>query len=177
MTSTKPSHRRNSKVTACPIAKTKPESLGLDTVEQHTGYLDVDALDKHFFYWFSSPETTRKRPNYLVVERRSRMLFFHRSSLWVGTFLYWLQVKTSHNPYSWNTNASVIFLDQPVEALVIHTLTENKSPTPLQLPRMCLCSWNILQKFPPILGQQIPHLILRRSLYPQLCQRNCQQGR
>ena len=34
------------------VKESLPEILGLDTVKQYTGYLDIDSLDKHLFYWF-----------------------------------------------------------------------------------------------------------------------------
>lgn len=31
--------------------KSTPENLGLDTVQQYTGYLDIEDEEKHFFFW------------------------------------------------------------------------------------------------------------------------------
>lgn len=97
------------------IAKTKPESLGLDTVKQYTGYLDVEALDKHFFYWFfESRNDPKNDPIILWLNggpgcSSSTGLLFELGPSFVDS-----KLKPVYNPYSWNANASVIFLDQPV---------------------------------------------------------------
>lgn len=97
------------------VAKTKPESLGLDTVKQYTGYLDVEALDKHFFYWFfESRNDPENDPVILWLNggpgcSSSTGLLFELGPSFIDS-----KLKPVYNHHSWNANASVIFLDQPV---------------------------------------------------------------
>lgn len=97
------------------IKKNHPEVLGLDTVDQYTGYLDVDDQDKHFFFWlFESRNDPKKDPVILWLNggpgcSSATGLFFELGPLLVGEDL-----KPIYNPYSWNSNATVIFLDQPI---------------------------------------------------------------
>lgn len=95
--------------------KATPEDLGIDTVKQYTGYLDVEDEDKHFFYWFfESRNDPKKDPVILWLNGGPGCssltgLFFE-----LGPSSISKSLKPVHNPYSWNSNASVIFLDQPV---------------------------------------------------------------
>lgn len=114
--------------------KSTPEDLGVDTVKQYTGYLDVDDEDKHFFYWFfESRNDPKNDPVILWLNGGPGCssltgLFFELGSSSVGPGL-----KPIYNPHSWNSNASVIFLDQPVNvgysyssALVSDTIAAGK---------------------------------------------------
>ncbi|KAK6199960.1 Alpha/Beta hydrolase protein [Scheffersomyces amazonensis] len=95
--------------------KSTPESLGVDTVKQYSGYLDVEEEDKHFFYWFfESRNDPKNDPVVLWLNGGPGCssltgLFFELgpSSITAG-------IKPKFNPSAWNNNASVIFLDQPV---------------------------------------------------------------
>ncbi|KAG7194951.1 carboxypeptidase C [Scheffersomyces spartinae] len=95
--------------------KSTPADLGVDTVKQYSGYLDVEDEDKHFFYWFfESRNDPKNDPIILWLNGGpgcSSMtgLFFELGPASVGE-----KLKPINNPYSWNNNASVIFLDQPV---------------------------------------------------------------
>lgn len=95
--------------------KSTPEDLGIDKVKQYTGYLDVEDEDKHFFYWFfESRNDPKKDPVILWLNGGPGCssltgLFFE-----LGPSSIDKKLKPSFNPYSWNNNASVIFLDQPV---------------------------------------------------------------
>ncbi|RCK55575.1 Carboxypeptidase Y [Candida viswanathii] len=97
------------------VKETFPETLGLDTVKQYTGYLDIDSLDKHFFYWFfESRNDPKNDPIILWLNggpgcSSATGLFFELGPSSINKTLH-----PVHNPYSWNSNASVIFLDQPV---------------------------------------------------------------
>ncbi|KAH3673537.1 hypothetical protein WICMUC_003644 [Wickerhamomyces mucosus] len=90
-----------------------PGSLGIDTVNQTSGYLDFEG--HHFFYYFfesrNNPETD---PVILWLNGGPGCssltgLFFELGPSSIGK-----DIKPIYNPYSWNSNASVIFLDQPV---------------------------------------------------------------
>lgn len=95
--------------------KSTPEKLGVDKVKQYTGYLDIEDEDKHFFYWFfesrNNPETDP-----LVVWLNGGPGCSSLSGLFfeLGPSSINSEVKPVHNPHSWNNNASVIFLEQPV---------------------------------------------------------------
>lgn len=97
------------------IKKNDPEALGLDTVEQYTGYLNVDQLGKHFFFWFfESRNDPKNDPVILWLNggpgcSSATGLFFE-----LGPSSINATIQPEFNPYSWNSNASVIFLDQPV---------------------------------------------------------------
>lgn len=97
------------------IKQNSPEKLGLDTVNQYTGYLDVKSLDKHFFYWFfESRNDPQSDPIILWLNggpgcsSSTGLLFELGPSSINSTY------QPVYNPHSWNNNASVIFLDQPV---------------------------------------------------------------
>ncbi|RKP32678.1 hypothetical protein METBISCDRAFT_29544 [Metschnikowia bicuspidata] len=95
--------------------KSTLEDLGIDTVKQYTGYLDVVEEDKHFFYWFfESRNDPKNDPVILWLNGGPGCssltgLFFELGPSSIGEDL-----KPVFNPHAWNKNASVIFLDQPV---------------------------------------------------------------
>jgi cathepsin A (carboxypeptidase C) len=97
------------------IKQNHPEKLGLDNVKQYTGYLDVISLDKHFFYWFfESRNDPKKDPIILWLNggpgcSSATGLFFELGPSSINSTF-----QPVRNPFSWNNNASVIFLDQPV---------------------------------------------------------------
>lgn len=92
-----------------------PQDLGIDTVKQYSGYLDVNDDDKHFFYWFfESRNDPKNDPIVLWLNGGPGCssltgLFFE-----LGPASISVDLKPVHNPHAWNNNASVIFLDQPV---------------------------------------------------------------
>lgn len=93
-----------------------PKKLGVDpNVKQFTGYLDVEDEDKHFFYWFfESRNDPKNDPIILWLNGGpgcSSMtgLFFELGPSSIGP-----KIKPIYNEAAWNSNASVIFLDQPV---------------------------------------------------------------
>lgn len=97
------------------IKTTNPEILGLDTVKQYTGYIDVESIDHHYFFWFfESRNDPKNDPIVLWLNggpgcSSATGLFFELGPSSINSTL-----EPVHNPYSWNSNASVIFLDQPV---------------------------------------------------------------
>lgn len=95
--------------------KSVPESLGVDSVKQYSGYLDIEDEDKHFFYWaFESRNDPKNDPVILWLNGGPGCssltgLFFELGPSSIGEDL-----KPVFNPHAWNNNATVIFLDQPV---------------------------------------------------------------
>ncbi|AOW03211.1 Alpha/Beta hydrolase protein [Yarrowia lipolytica] len=99
-----------------------PSSLGVDTVQQYSGYVDIEEEDKHLFYWFfESRNDPKNDPVILWLNGGpgcSSMtgLFFELGPSNINEDL-----TLSHNEFSWNQNASVIFLDQPVNVGFSHS--------------------------------------------------------
>ncbi|KAF6012652.1 carboxypeptidase C [Brettanomyces bruxellensis] len=97
------------------VKKTDPLSLGVDTTKQYSGYLDDLKDDKHWFYWFfESRNDPKNDPVILWLNGGPGCssltgLFFE-----LGPSSINKNLKPVSNPFSWNNNASVIFLDQPV---------------------------------------------------------------
>ncbi|KAI6032459.1 Alpha/Beta hydrolase protein [Pisolithus marmoratus] len=90
-------------------------SLCDPSVKQYSGYLDVTD-SKHLFFWFfesrNAPETA---PLLLWLNggpgcSSSTGLFFELGPCSVSDG----GLNTTYNPYSWNTHANIIFLDQPI---------------------------------------------------------------
>ncbi|EKD20552.1 uncharacterized protein L3040_004158 [Drepanopeziza brunnea f. sp. 'multigermtubi'] len=92
-----------------------PSKLGVDTVKQYSGYLDDDEDDKHLFYWFfESRNDPEKDPVVLWLNGGPGCSSLTGLFLELGPASIDKNLKLHNNPYSWNANASVIFLDQPV---------------------------------------------------------------
>lgn len=129
--------------------KTTPEILGLDTVKQYTGYLDVEELKKHFFYWFfESRNDPKNDPVILWLNggpgcSSATGLFFELGPSSVNATL-----QPSFNPYSWNNNASVIFLDQPVGVGYSYTEGEDITSTAAAAKDVFIFLELFFQKFP-----------------------------
>ncbi|KAI4123043.1 MAG: hypothetical protein LQ347_006298 [Umbilicaria vellea] len=96
--------------------KIDPGVLGVDPgVKQYSGYLDDEENDKHLFYWFfesrSDPKTD---PVVLWLNGGPGCSSLTGLFLELGPSSIDENLNMVYNPYSWNSNASVIFLDQPV---------------------------------------------------------------
>ncbi|CAI6045224.1 unnamed protein product [Clonostachys chloroleuca] len=104
-----------------------PSSLGIDTVKQYSGYLDNEAEDKHLFYWFfESRNDPSTDPVVLWLNGGpgcSSMIGLFDE---LGPSRVLSNLTIVHNPHAWNKNASVIFIDQPVNTGFSYT---NKNET------------------------------------------------
>ncbi|KAJ2034383.1 hypothetical protein H4S03_005018, partial [Coemansia sp. S3946] len=97
--------------------RVKSPNLCDTNVTQYSGYLDT-ADDKHFFFWFfeaRNPAKTGDTPVILWTNGGPGC------SSMVGVLMELGPCRvnkggtgTSRNPYGWNENAHVIFIDQPV---------------------------------------------------------------
>lgn len=92
-----------------------PSSLGVDKVKQYSGYLDDEENDKHLFYWFfESRNNPESDPVVLWLNGGPGCSSLTGLFMELGPSSVNKKLKLEYNPYSWNSNASVIFLDQPV---------------------------------------------------------------
>ncbi|KAG2217560.1 hypothetical protein INT45_006727 [Circinella minor] len=99
------------------IRLTEPDAEICDpNVKQYSGYLDSVDEDKHFFFWFfESRNNPATDPLVLWLNGGpgcSSMtgLFMELGPCQLNQY----GNGTVNNPYSWNNNASIIFLDQPI---------------------------------------------------------------
>ena len=95
--------------------KVDPESLGVDKVKQYSGYLDNEEDDKHLFYWFfESRNDPKNDPVLLWLNGGPGCSSLTGLFMELGPSSINEKRDIEFNPNSWNANASVIFLDQPV---------------------------------------------------------------
>lgn len=93
----------------------KPNGLGIDeNVKQYSGYLDVED-DKHFFFWFfESRNNPKTDPVMLWLNGGPGCSSLTGLFMELGPASVDRKIKIVENPSSWNSNSSIIFLDQPV---------------------------------------------------------------
>jgi cathepsin A (carboxypeptidase C) len=98
------------------VKEVDPSALGVDPgVKQYSGYLDDNENDKHLFYWFfESRNDPKNDPVVLWLNGGPGCSSLTGLFLELGPSRINEKLQIVHNPYSWNDNASVIFLDQPV---------------------------------------------------------------
>ena len=137
------------------IKKTHPEDLGLDSVDQYTGYLDVEDLGKHFFYWFFESRNDPENDPVILwlnggpgCSSATGMLFELGPSLINET------LQPVYNPYSWNSNASVIFLDQPVGVGYSYTTEDEILTTAAAAKDVYVFLELFFQKFPQFVNNK-----------------------
>jgi len=92
----------------------KPVTGLCDDVKQYAGYFNVTTATKMYFYWFfESRGDPAKDPVVLWMTGgpgcSSGIALFNEN----GPCKVNADLSTSKNPYSWNTNASLLFIDQP----------------------------------------------------------------
>ncbi|OQO05882.1 Carboxypeptidase Y A [Cryoendolithus antarcticus] len=95
--------------------KVDPAKLGVDKVKQFSGYLDNEEDDKHLFYWFfESRNDPKNDPVVLWLNGGPGCSSLTGLFMELGPSSITKKGEVKYNPQSWNANASVIFLDQPV---------------------------------------------------------------
>ncbi|ORY69510.1 serine carboxypeptidase [Pseudomassariella vexata] len=95
--------------------KVDPSVLGVDKVKQYSGYLDDEANDKHLFYWFfESRNDPKNDPVVLWLNGGPGCSSMMGLFMELGPSSVDSKLKLVYNDYAWNSNASVIFIDQPV---------------------------------------------------------------
>ncbi|PHH83031.1 hypothetical protein CDD82_3833 [Ophiocordyceps australis] len=97
------------------VKKVNPAELGVDKVKQYSGYLDDEENDKHLFYWFfESRNDPKNDPVVLWLNGGPGCSSLTGLFLELGPASINKKLELVNNPHAWNNNASVIFLDQPV---------------------------------------------------------------
>lgn len=97
------------------VKSVDPQSLGIDKVKQYSGYLDDKENDKHLFYWFfESRNDPENDPVVLWLNGGPGCSSLTGLFMELGPSFIDKNAEPVYNPNSWNSNASVIFLDQPV---------------------------------------------------------------
>jgi len=101
--------------------KLKPNPpLGPETVYNEAGYIDLESPPRQFFYWFFESRSNPSLDPFILWMSggpgcSSQLALFmengpYRVTKESGVF------NVSLNPFSWNTNATVLWLDQPAGA-------------------------------------------------------------
>jgi cathepsin A (carboxypeptidase C) len=95
--------------------KVDPKKLKVDNVTQYSGYLDNEEDDKHLFYWFfESRNDPKNDPVVLWLNGGPGCSSLTGLFMELGPSSINEKGEVVYNPSSWNENANVIFLDQPV---------------------------------------------------------------
>ncbi|KAF2873944.1 carboxypeptidase Y-like protein A [Massariosphaeria phaeospora] len=97
------------------VKKVDPGLLGVDKVKQYSGYLDDEEEDKHLFYWFfESRNDPANDPVVLWLNGGPGCSSLMGLFMELGPSGITKKIDLKYNDFSWNANASVIFIDQPV---------------------------------------------------------------
>ncbi|EEP81202.1 carboxypeptidase Y [Uncinocarpus reesii 1704] len=92
-----------------------PSKLNVDpNVKQYSGYLDDNASGKHLFFWFfESRNDPKSDPIILWLNGGPGCSSMTGLFMELGPSRVNRNIDLVYNPHAWNSNASVIFLDQP----------------------------------------------------------------
>ena len=87
--------------------------LGFDTVKQYTGYFNVNDKDKTTFSGFESRNDPKNDPLVIWLNGGPGCSSLCGLALELGPSIINATLQPEYNPHAWNSNASVLFLDQP----------------------------------------------------------------
>ncbi|KAI5965650.1 uncharacterized protein KGF55_001012 [Candida pseudojiufengensis] len=91
-----------------------PELLGFDSVKQISGYFSIEETEKEFFYWFfESRNDPINDPLILWLSGGPGCSSNIGLAMELGPSMINATIQPDFNPYAWNSNASLLFLDQP----------------------------------------------------------------
>lgn len=97
--------------------KVDPSTLGVDKVKQYSGYLDNNEQDKHLFYWFfESRNDPKNDPVILWLNGGPGCSSMVGLLMELGPSVINKSGELVYNSNAWNQNASVLFIDQPVNS-------------------------------------------------------------
>lgn len=89
--------------------------LNIDSVQQYSGYIDILDEDKHFFFWlWESRSKPDSDPVVLWLNGGPGCSSATGEFFELGPAFVTQNLTTEYNPHAWNNEATVIFLDQPV---------------------------------------------------------------
>jgi serine carboxypeptidase-like clade IV len=93
--------------------------VGPSNVTQHSGYITVKGTESdgaHLFYWFFGSRSKQPEKDPLVIWLTGGPGCSSMLAIFVenGPYKITTDEKLELNPYSWNENANVIWVDQPV---------------------------------------------------------------
>ncbi|EMG46415.1 Carboxypeptidase Y, putative [Candida maltosa Xu316] len=95
---------------------TAPELLGFDDVKQYAGYFNVNNKDKNYFFWFfESRNDPQNDPFVIWLNGGPGCSSLCGLALELGPSIINATLQPEFNPHAWNSNASVLFLDQPAD--------------------------------------------------------------
>lgn len=95
--------------------KNPGKKLDIDNVKTFSGYVDVLSEDKHFFFWiWESRNKPKEDPLVLWLNGGPGCSSATGEFFELGPAFVTENLTTEFNPHAWNSNATVIFLDQPV---------------------------------------------------------------
>lgn len=96
------------------FSKLNTTDLGWDQVHNVAGYVDVNQGKNTLFYWFFESRSDPANDPVILWLNGGPGCSSMKGLMWVnGPGIIQPDLSHSYNPYSWNSNASVIWLDQP----------------------------------------------------------------
>lgn len=101
-------------IVSASFSKLDVTSLAWDQVYNVAGYADVNQRKNSLFYWFFESRNDPVNDPVILWLNGGPGCSSMKGMMWVnGPGIIQSDLSHSYNPYSWNSNASVIWLDQP----------------------------------------------------------------
>lgn len=118
----------------------------------HSGLVDITNDDDMFYWWFESRSDPKNDPLVLWLTGgpgcASEIALFYEN----GPYQFEKDGKTlKSNPYSWNSNANLLYVDQPIgtgfsKAKVTHMVTNEEEVA----EDMAIFMMKFLEKYPEL---------------------------